>query len=402
MNILIIGNGFDLAHDLPTSYSDALNFLSKIVHTSTWHGEKDEFINTHLDKVAINSSLYHYIINAFDSRIENDNNNCTNSNPIIQEIYDNLDDNIWYTYFCLLYSKGKMRGINWIDFESEISHIIEQIDREEENIYLPFRKFEFDKDEKLDIFFHTLPIGKFIHQADKAHDSQPTFRNFLDKSYSDLRRLVRCIEIYLTEYVEVLPIAKFSPDIKSLDIHAVLSFNYTHTYAKNYFSGDKLNIHYLHGETRNPTSLIENNMVLGIDEYYDDNEKNDHTNYNIYKKFTQRIINETGFTCHNWVKIINDNYQRFRNRINNGYMDYDKIFIFGHSLDVTDKDILKNLIYHPGVQTTIFYHDKQQQAQQIANLVKMLGQDNFIEMINQIPQRIKFVKQTEMIKHTAN
>lgn len=29
MNILIIGNGFDLAHNLPTKYTDILEFLNK-------------------------------------------------------------------------------------------------------------------------------------------------------------------------------------------------------------------------------------------------------------------------------------------------------------------------------------------------------------------------------------
>ena len=372
MNILIIGNGFDLAHDLPTSYSDVLKFLYGIKSSSTWHGGKNKFITERLSSIDSNTPIYNYILSAFDSRIEHGNNNCTNSNPIIQEIYDNLDNNIWYTYLWTIFSTNKMKGINSIDFESEISHIIEQIDREEENLYLPFRRLTSEKDEKTNIFFSRLPIAQFLTTDNNSDEHKSTFRNFLDTSYSDLRRLVRCIEIYLTEYVETMPIAKFSPDIKSLDIH------------------------YLHGETRNSTSLIENNMVLGIDEYYDDNEKNNHTNYNIYKKFTQRIINETGFTYRNWTKVINDNYQRFRNRINNGYMDYDEIFIFGHSLDVTDKDVLKDLIYHPGVQTTIFYHDKQQQAQQIANLVKMLGQDNFIEMINHVPPKIKFVKQAEM------
>lgn len=40
-----------------------------------------------------------------------------------------------------------------------------------------------------------------------------------------------------------------------------------------------------------------------------------------------------------------------------------------------------------GVQTTIFYYDKQQQTQQIANLVKMLGQDTFI---NSVPPKNMF------------
>ena len=29
MNILVIGNGFDIAHGLPTKYSDFLNFIRK-------------------------------------------------------------------------------------------------------------------------------------------------------------------------------------------------------------------------------------------------------------------------------------------------------------------------------------------------------------------------------------
>lgn len=68
MNILVIGNGFDLAHDLPTSYSDVLNFLQAINITSKWRGEKNEFINTHLSNKNFNSYVSDYIINAFDSR----------------------------------------------------------------------------------------------------------------------------------------------------------------------------------------------------------------------------------------------------------------------------------------------------------------------------------------------
>ena len=158
MNILVIGNGFDLAHDLPTSYSDVLNFLQAINITSKWRGEKNEFINTHLSNKNFNSYVSDYIINAFDSRTKKGNSAFKNSNPIIQELYDNLDNNIWYTYLWDIYSMGKMKGINWIDFEGEISHIIERIDKEEENIYLPFRKITSEKDEKINIFFSRLPL----------------------------------------------------------------------------------------------------------------------------------------------------------------------------------------------------------------------------------------------------
>ena len=48
MNILIIGNGFDLAHNLPTTYTDILKFLRIIKITSTWMGDKTSFINKHI------------------------------------------------------------------------------------------------------------------------------------------------------------------------------------------------------------------------------------------------------------------------------------------------------------------------------------------------------------------
>lgn len=48
------------------------------------------------------------------------------------------------------------------------------------------------------------------------------------------------------------------------------------------------------------------NMVLGINEYYKDtSDCNSHTNYNIYKKFTQRVINETGFQSREWLHTMN-------------------------------------------------------------------------------------------------
>ena len=36
MNILMIGNGFDLEHDLPTQYVDFLKFVEKFSFTYRW------------------------------------------------------------------------------------------------------------------------------------------------------------------------------------------------------------------------------------------------------------------------------------------------------------------------------------------------------------------------------
>ena len=137
MTVLIIGNGFDLAHDLPTSYSDVLNFLKKIQLTSTYHGSKEDFVSKHLSNGELNDYILKYIEKAFDTRRTERSENSrfietdfTNTNSLIQEIYDNLKDNVWYNYLWNIYSQGKMKGIDWIDFETEISQIVELIDRE--------------------------------------------------------------------------------------------------------------------------------------------------------------------------------------------------------------------------------------------------------------------------------
>ena len=70
------------------------------------------------------------------------------------------------------------------------------------------------------------------------------------------------------------------------------------------------------------------------------------------------------------------------------------MFVFGHSLDVTDRDIIYEIIMNEYVQqTTIFYHDEEAHARQIMNLVKIIGQDNLIEKVYKKSPQIVFKQQ---------
>ena len=56
MNILVIGNGFDLAHGLPTKYTDFLDFMSDYTRylnypEHEWVWEVDKLGKKHLVKV---------------------------------------------------------------------------------------------------------------------------------------------------------------------------------------------------------------------------------------------------------------------------------------------------------------------------------------------------------------
>mgnify|MGYP006959764290 FL=1 len=82
-----------------------------------------------------------------------------------------------------------MKGINWIDFESELSHIIELFDRTEEKLYKEFVKAAvrntYPNDEKIGIFLSIVDKFKFLNDS-----STFTYRDFLNNSYSQLRSFI--------------------------------------------------------------------------------------------------------------------------------------------------------------------------------------------------------------------
>lgn len=398
MNVLIIGNGFDIAHGLETSYPNILDFFDMVQSSFVTYNKNSLYRMNKLQNYKASKFVKKYVETFFSSAKTDDNKEIVNSNLLIQEMHQELTDNIWYTYLNELYKEKKIRGINWIDFEREISGIIETIDREQENLYMPFEVNRSFEDEKMNIFISQL---RSIIYQDTTNLNISTYAGFLNKTYDDLNRLIRCIEIYLEECIDKQEVCLYSQDMVQIQVDKVLCFNYTHTYENIYSNDKKEMIHYLHGEAKG-NGEVPSNMVLGIDEYYKGQDKDIHTNYNIYKKFTQRIIKETGFQYRDWLVQMDGDGMAWSNW--NKFVQYgeklpNNVYIFGHSLDITDKDVIKEFIDRDDAKITVFYHNKQQQTQQIANLVKILGQEKFISMINQVPQRICFVLQQEMIKN---
>ena len=117
---------------------------------------------------------------------------------------------------------------------------------------------------------------------------------------------------------------------------------------------------YIHGRAKEADDISICNMVLGIDEYLGENDRSNNVEFVGFKKYYQRIFKQTDYNYTEWfdgTKPIN-------------------LYIIGHSLDITDKDVLSDILLHKEVKSTIFYHDKQANGTQISNLVKVLGYDN--------------------------
>jgi uncharacterized phosphosugar-binding protein len=71
------------------------------------------------------------------------------------------------------------------------------------------------------------------------------------------------------------------------------------------------------------------------------------------------------------------------------------LYFIGHSLDVTDKDILNELILHKGANATIYYHNQESLGRMIINLVKVIGEDELISRTGGSNASIKFIHQPE-------
>ena len=428
MNILLIGNGLDLAHGLPTRYTDFLEFCKRTKEIFTV-GCKT-FEKDHLDNWEINNEIKEILKKEYNKRkLKKHYDNMyseeiVTQSEILNEFYNLIKENIWIEYFddCDKYQKE-----NWIDFESEISRVIISLNEE---MYVSSSRdlIEDVSDEHLKGI-----LNKFKFKG--------LYGELRDRLLNDLNKFIRAFEIYLAEYVEKINIEMFSPDIKDVVVKIygddgkegviftkVLSFNYTNTYEKMYLKGYDVNvddfIDYIHGKADINNSIETNNMVLGIDEYLEDDRKNKDVAFIAFKKFYQRIYKETGCKYKEWVnkiqgdyleyiqkqmeadrrerKYISDNMQATMNRLATQAIKSPKcrkhhLYIFGHSLDITDKDILRDLILNNNVYTTIFYVNKDVMGQQIANLVKVIGQDELIKRTGGSTKTIEFRPQRGMV-----
>lgn len=116
MNILVIGNGFDLAHGLPTKYTDFLEFV-KVIKQAISKGKL-----AGIDWGNTNTEVKKFLI--------------SNKGKVQEKLFSNrqmwedlVNNNFWIDYFLPIYTDRKRNGKDgWIDFEGEISEVVQSLD----------------------------------------------------------------------------------------------------------------------------------------------------------------------------------------------------------------------------------------------------------------------------------
>lgn len=377
MNILIIGNGFDLAHKLPTKYGQFLDFIKFINDLEISKGKvsklnpEEELEFSKLDKGVQN--YLDEVLNGEDRQI-NENNIISKDTGVRLKYIENMielsKNNLWVKWFQI----NTEIDSNWIDFEAEISRVVQTV---EKIIKQPHRPSE-----EQSVFIANLVsvfLDDLIYSKNEETDKLDKFKT---RTLNDLNNLIKCFEIYLEDCVRKIDKGVLSPDIYDLKVDCLLSFNYTDTYQRLYScKNSNIEYDYIHGKSKIDYKG-SNNMVLGIDDYLTGEDRFSNTNFVEFKKYYQRLYKNTGCKYKKWIEDKNKTYD---------------VYIFGHSLAMTDKDVLSEFINNPNTRIIIYYFNNEQYRQQIINLIHMIGPDKLNEMVYGANPKIVFRVQSEMV-----
>lgn len=377
-NVLIIGNGFDLYHKLPTRYTDFL-FLVKnwvefyplymeqlVKEPRTEINDKYEQFNVSVDEYGrlTKEALADYANYA----------NCLD-NESMSILGDIISRNVWIKYFI----ETDYSSEGWIDFEAEIEKILILIEefcthevlRCEGKIMSQVINPTMYKTIKC-VMTNSKVLSLNVGICSKSDVEEIAYGDLkirlLAELKNELNELIRALTIYMREFVGNIKVPCFSQQIRELKNINLLNFNYTYTYKSVY--GRANSNHQVHG------SLANDDIVLGISDNAFSN-----LDYVYFQKYFQRIQKKTGAYYKSWIP------KEFTALEDTPI----KVYIMGHSLGMTDKEILKDFFFEEHVsEITIFYHSQYAYEQLVISLIDMFGKDFVIEQTG--IERVKFVE----------
>ena len=293
-NILIIGNGFDLYHNLPTRYTD---FLTLVDYWDDFYSEYQSVLESfkfgcfepkHKISLDLNCGKF-----TRDAVKEIASNACMFDKENIDYLNNHLKTNKWIQYF----NETGYKEEGWIDFEREIENVLLRIERYF-SIILPSIESQKIKreicapiinDTSLDLILEL--FGDNIDLADVGNAFDLESNNQIDRAKqknllihnmkNELDVLIICFRLYILEFVNWIEVNRHCDQIDKLGKFKLLTFNYTSILSEYYPNHLIEEPCYVHG------NVTDNNMVMGIRDDFCEN-----TDYIYFQKYFQRIQKE--------------------------------------------------------------------------------------------------------------
>ena len=399
--IILIGNGFDLAHGMETSYNNFLNdyWKSAIEQVQNSAGQA---IYENEDIVIKNVPLSSYSDNDF---------------PDFQKSIKRGDTKIEFKNQFLSNITEKNYLKNWVDIENEYyselkknmrilgddrnSDSIEKLNSDFNRIKSLLNEYLIRIEKEFDKTYHTTckriisMIGHKIYSPIKYKDvsdeglntiANIEFEKISDIISSTITKNVNTNELERKKQkiIRRIGISPSLTDIKKLlqsdgameyfdlipDEILFLNFNYTYTEHlynnpekfDNYYDNknSKTKINHIHGTTE----IRDNNpMIFGFGDELDDD-------YSSIEKLNDNRFLEN-------IKSINyletDNYKKLLEFVN---QDSYQIFVFGHSCGISDRTLLNTLFENKNcVSIKVFYHQIDNKSDNYSDIVKNISRN---------------------------
>jgi len=395
----LLGNGFDLHHNLPTAYPDMIYFFdywlkNREKQYDNWGDLYKDFLASMGEK-SNKARLTAY----FSANAEKLYNLGINQEDA-EKILDILQRNCWFNCF----NDSVKENSGWVDFEGDILKIIdifeqlfsenaERLKKSEINVFSKFIDIK-----KLCILFPTIfnyreQTGKFTFkltpkQFNYAEHFSYDFQEIRYRLFEELESFKKALRYYLYFLVDsILTTSMKSNSLSFLtEVGEIITLNYTNTFEALYYQNNstKRVIHY-HG------NVPQDNIVLGIGSSKEDEvdgEARPNTDYIMFKKYHQRISYETDREFISGLLIAKIQEEKYKN--SPFYNKENSLIIMGHSLDITDSEIITKLFQLCSKKITIYYHNDSAKQDYITNLVNIFGHAEVERM--RIDQNLTFEK----------
>ena len=126
MNILVLGNGFDLYHNLPTTYGCFLRVIEYLINGDKKNGHCRMQVVCDKSCGEVLQSVGEWFEPAKNSyaEYEKEYDSIIIPEKEIREMREKCSNNSWWKFLIDRFNKD----VGWIDVESEISFVIERFD----------------------------------------------------------------------------------------------------------------------------------------------------------------------------------------------------------------------------------------------------------------------------------
>lgn len=388
MDIFLLGNGFDLYHSFPTKYA---NFLHVVQFLTESFDRNNETVGSVLGDERLHK-VDSYIKDCFLKHYDAYHKTYFSYSQI-EYLIEKGQTNIWFKYLLKCFNKD----LGWIDFEKEIATVIEAF----EEFFTSCGTY-FDISvcpdsmkaryivSQFDFFFEKVKstTSEITNSQMQKVKQEYTIENplgseifeineekVISELYTALRELAEMLKTYLSVFVDE-PSKKMREHKRTTkntiysNAQRIFTFNYTNTYEILYGFIDTAE--HIHGN-------LDGEIVLGVNPNDCDELGYLDTSFIQFKKYYQRLFLKTD---ESYLKALAHHY-RMKN-YDNGIT----VNVVGHSLDITDEDIIKSL-FDIARNINIYYHNESAVGSYIKNLVSMYGKSKFDEI--RTSKNIKFI-----------